>query len=310
MRKACLAGVLTVLLGTQLISLDPPAPLAPETSGSSLPELASASSPEATPGVSAPMYRGKRWWGLCPAYAADSVSALYREYQASPRLQRALDGFDWGRARLITLPAPKLMHVAYAHQDGGVAWSSKPLALPEGELMITDRTDPLDESSGYLVRTYCCNTTSSVTRPPVRHDEPPIEELEHWREFTRQPGPVPAFLPPGPGIGVPPGSFPPGGFALPPGYAPPAVVVLPPSVPLPPGPVYGVTTPPPTFAPPHGPRLPQGPPLDDETPSLPPGLHPDSPETPHPVPEPATGLLMLLGIAALSFGRKYYARRD
>ena len=314
MRKAYLAGILTVILGTQLISMEPPASLAPETSGSSLPELASASSPEATPGVSAPTYRGKRWWGLCPAYAADSVSALYREYQASPRLQRALDGFDWGRARLVTLAAPQVMHVAYAHQEGGVAWSSKQIMLPAGEVMITDRVDPLDESSGHLVRTYCCNTTSSVVRPPVRRDEPPIEELEHWWHLDRPPAEARTFLPPGTGIGgeVPPGiAVPPGGFyppvLLPPGgaYAPPGVVVFPPTVSLPPVTVV-VYQPPEVII--HQPPISQPPDETGET-YTPPGLRPEEPEVPHPVPEPATGILMFFGIIVLYFGRKYYAQR-
>lgn len=317
MRLSRLTLISALLLGTQLLSVDPQPP--PLELGRALPATDTlVASVAPLQGEAVPTYRGKRWWGLCPAYAADSVSALYREYQASPRLQQSLMGFDWPRAHLVTLDAPQRVHVAYAAEPG-VAWSSKALTLPAGEVLITDRDDPQDERAGFLIRTFCCNLVSTVGRPPVRRDEPPIEELEQEWYITVPPGETEAFLPPR-GELPPGGLVPPGGGIVPPGGTDltPTVVLFPPLLSAPPSIVVVYTPPGPSGGshPPyvHGPGpgplpLPPEsptPPGDEAHPPLPPGLHPLPPDSPQPVPEPGTMALLALGIASLYIGRKLY----
>lgn len=297
-RPAFALGLLA--LGTQLLSFAPAPrePLSAHTDAWSAPDHAPVAIPGATAGVPAiPTYQGKRWWGLCGAYAADSVSALYREYQASSLLQSALDGFDWGKARLVVLDAARQVFVNYAHASGTVAWSSKPLTLPEGEVLITDRADPWDETSGFLVRTYCCNRVSLVSRPPTRQDEPPVEELDR------------TTWPVHPAPDLPPTFVPGEGQALAP---PPLTVFLPPAVVLPPPPVVVASIPPGIVSPPvvsipPGIVSPPATPLPEPPPPVPSTLVPGGPET-HPVPEPSTCLLFGLGLLALAL-RRAYARR-
>lgn len=313
MRKLFLWSSIALFLAAQLLMLDSPPRLSPALPDGRSPSGPDVALPASSTGGVSPIYRGKRWWGLCPAYAADSVSALYREYEASPRLQKALAGFDWGHGRLVTLDSPQMVHVAYAHQDGDVAWSSKQITLPEGEVMITDRVDPLDESNGHLVRTYCCNPVSIISRPPVRPSEPPIEELELWWHLEMKIEPPPAFLPPSTGSHTP--GAPTVVGVIP---SPPAIITFPPIMTLPPSivvilPPHGHEEIPPHGGrhkhPPkpdhHGDRPPHPP---EEQPYVPPGIHPESPPGPTPVPEASTGMLMLAGMVLLYFGRKWYAR--
>lgn len=127
----------------------------------------------------------KKWHGLCEEYGASTVEDFYRHVSNDAALQRYYHDFDWSNARIIVAKVDFYAHVAYtplvSTLHGGFPWSRKPVLLRKGESFITDRTHVWDESSGWLVRSWCCNPVSVIR---------PLHSTEDWYE------PPAIYLPP------------------------------------------------------------------------------------------------------------------
>jgi len=121
----------------------------------------------------------KNWYGLCEEYGASTIEDFYRHVSNDAALQRYYHDFDWSNARIITSRVDFFAHVAYTPLvtsiHGEFPWSRKPALLRRGESFITDRAHAWDESSGWLVRSWCCNPVSVGNVPPQSYppDEPP-----------------------------------------------------------------------------------------------------------------------------------------
>jgi len=269
---------------------------------------------EAQAAEALPTHQGKPWFGLCPADKARTVEGFRAEVERSGLLRDAYQGFDWSRAAMVTAEGPLVTFVNFRNKDGQVKWTREPLKIKAGETFITDRADPADESSGYLIRAWCCNSARVKVdvKTPREHIDLRVLTPEYYEGRAGghthpvvplgppyEEGIVP-LVPPHGGL-IPPIGFPPRDFG---GGVPPIILVASPPPhggysPHPPSGPWG------TF-PPHD--RPERPPKD-RPPYHPPGgpTPPPDVETPTPIPEPSTYVLLGTGIAVLYLFRR---RRD
>lgn len=100
----------------------------------------------------------QNWHGLCAENGGTTLDDFRAQVEQSPHLQRFYTSFTFGTARAITANSDLWMHVAYSPFPSAMyPWSSRKVLIRAGEVLITDREDPYDESHGWLVRGKCCN---------------------------------------------------------------------------------------------------------------------------------------------------------
>lgn len=109
----------------------------------------------------------KAWHGLCEQNGALTVQDFFQKFSSDSSLQSYYHNFHWPSARIIVAKESFFAHVAYTplrrmESYTAFPWSSRPVLLQVGEYFITDRENPWDESSGWLIRSWCCNAVSVI----------------------------------------------------------------------------------------------------------------------------------------------------
>jgi PEP-CTERM motif len=202
---------------------------------------------------------------------AKSAAELRDAAAHDPVVAEHYAGFDYSRARVIEVSAPRLVYLSYRRKDR-IYWTRKQASLPPGEKLLTD--------GRITARTRCANQVSVLPKAETSPEEPTIAELERpdavasGTEGFPNPNSTLAEVDPGrPGA---PGAASPGTPSG--GYAPPGA-----SLPVPIAGPGGGTTPPPSTGGGGGCI----------------GSNCNPPPPPAPVPEPGTLLLVASGTAAV-----------
>jgi hypothetical protein len=92
-----------------------------------------------------------------------------RVAMADRAVARHFSGFNWERARLITLNQPRMLYLSYRLGDR-IFWTKKRVSLGRGERLITD--------GKISARTRCGNRVEAAAQPDVSDEEPSEAELE------------------------------------------------------------------------------------------------------------------------------------
>ena len=125
----------------------------------------------------------QNWHGLCAENGGITLDDFRAQIEQSPHLQRFYASFTFGTARAITANTDLWMHVTYNPFPSAMyPWSSRKVLIRAGEVLITDREDPYDESHGWLVRGQCCNAMRTTpgafvvpsVEPPHLYTIPPV----------------------------------------------------------------------------------------------------------------------------------------
>jgi hypothetical protein len=94
---------------------------------------------------------------------------LREAIQRDRAVARHYSGFDFERARILTLKSPKLVFLSYRLRDK-IYWTRKQIKLSEGERLITD--------GKITARTRCANQVSVLPQTVVSTEEPLPQQLE------------------------------------------------------------------------------------------------------------------------------------
>jgi hypothetical protein len=222
---------------------------------------------------------------------AHNPSELRRAMARDPIVREHYADFDVARTRTVRLEHDEVAYVSYRWHNR-VFWTSRPLKLPHGEVLLTD--------GAHYARTRCGNQVSKTPQQPTApRIEPESSQMETPEQVTlgptagaieilplarrEMPGQIAFPHPAGPLTPLEPNRgevvtvLPPGG-----------PLAFPPSPPARSGGPGGTVTIPPT-GPPNRTHLPP------ETPPLTP---------PAPTPEPGTVLLLGSGVACVFVRRK------
>jgi hypothetical protein len=212
---------------------------------------------------------------------ADSAQELRHAVAMDPVVAEHYSDFDLAAVRRITLGARQLMYVSY-RIGNNVFWTKRRLTLPKGETILTD--------GHAMARTRCGNRVSALPIRPNALAEPTAEEfdapvlppMESTPYLAAYATPPPAFAS---GSAIQPGGS---------GGAPGTPIVG--FFPLPGGGGGGTSSTPPPGGGGGGTPPPGG---GGGTP--PPGGGGGAPSPPGPpvgIPEPGTGVLVLVGLSA------------
>jgi hypothetical protein len=140
-----------------------------------------------------------------------------RVAMADHAVARHFAGFNWNRARVITLQQPRMVFLSYRMGDR-ILWTKKRVPLQRGEKLISD--------GKISARTKCGNRVEEAAQPEVSDEEPAAEEFDQpiLADGSAIHGPIPANfesslrVPEGPALIAqgPPGLAPlPGGILFP-----------------------------------------------------------------------------------------------
>ena len=143
------------------------------------PEYAYRAADEQGDFVDANFERKGKWYGLCAKNSIHSVDDFRRTVSNDPVLKTHYADFRWENAKMGRLDQAILAYV-YFRKDDKISLTKKPIRLPAGDEYITD---------GYTrVRTFCCNNYTIV---PAFNDSPDV-----LAELSASPSPYepPALL--------------------------------------------------------------------------------------------------------------------
>jgi len=167
LRRRLSVGVLAAFAVCALAALWPPAP--------EQVRMASAGGPVSVPAGAAPAQSGKQRparlvypFSVVPGGVA-SQAELVRIVRTDKVVAAHYASFDVAKARLVTVAAPRAVHVSYRKGDQ-VYWTAKKVMLKPGETLFTDGSNEM--------RARCANRISEVARFPVEAHEPDLELLE------------------------------------------------------------------------------------------------------------------------------------
>jgi hypothetical protein len=107
-----------------------------------------------------------------------NATELAKRLEADPIAAAHYKDIEPARLKPASLTRDQIAYVSY-RRDDRIYWTSKPVRLPEGELVL--------QGDGETVRARCGNRVSPKPLGPVAKSEPPIEELD-IPEFPHTPG--------------------------------------------------------------------------------------------------------------------------
>ena len=137
--------------------------------------------------VDANFERKGKWYGLCAKNSIHSVDDFRRTVSNDPVLKTHYTDFRWENAKMERLDQAILAYVYY-RKDDKIFLTKKPIRLPAGDEYITD---------GYTrVRTYCCN--NYTVAPPFGKSPDLLAELSAGTSLFEPPALLvePSAVPP------------------------------------------------------------------------------------------------------------------
>ena len=145
---------------------------------------------------SAPHTRPVYPYSVIPG-GAHNPEQLGRAVENDPVVRKHYWNFNYGNARVVTLPVPREVFVSY-RIGNSIFWTRKKLRLGKGEQLLTD--------SVQYARVRCGNRISEIPQQPTTKKEPPPETFDTPVETDL--ATLPQFVPIAPIPPVGPGSGP------------------------------------------------------------------------------------------------------
>jgi len=98
-----------------------------------------------------------------------SIQSLRKAAAEDRAVARHFAKFDYNRAQLVRLAAPREVYVSYRIRDT-IFWTQKRIHLPAGEMLLTD--------GDITARAKCGNQVSDTAKPEVSKEEPEEDILD------------------------------------------------------------------------------------------------------------------------------------